>query len=235
MQSLSLAAGAGTTQAAEIASAAAAAVVAREGTAACDPEELRDRLVADSPVITDAQALQRRLELQRAEGRRIVFTNGCFDIIHRGHISYLNQAKSLGDILVVGVNTDEGVRRLKGAGRPINGLEDRVEVLAALSCVDYIVPFAEDTPASLLRLTRPHVFVKGGDYTRETLPEAALVEELGGRVRILPYVEDRSTSGLIERIQRVYGRNRRDERNRGESADGDAGMEAGAQSAVRPA
>jgi D-beta-D-heptose 7-phosphate kinase/D-beta-D-heptose 1-phosphate adenosyltransferase len=134
----------------------------------------------------------------------VVFTNGCFDILHRGHVTYLNRAKALGDVLVVGVNADASVARLKGDGRPINALEDRVQVLAALSCVDHVVPFEEDTPARLLRLVRPEVFVKGGDYTLETLPEAPLVEALGGSVRILPYVEDRSTTRIIERIGQTY-------------------------------
>jgi len=108
----------------------------------------------------------------------------------------------LGDILVVGVNTDEGVRRLKGPDRPINTLEDRVHVLAALSSIDHLVAFGEDTPCELVRQVRPHVFVKGGDYTRERLPEAPLVEELGGVVKILPFLDDRSTTRLIEQIQK---------------------------------
>ncbi len=99
------------------------------------------------------------------------------------------------------MNSDESVRRLKGSGRPINGLEDRVQVLAALSCVDHIVSFAEDTPEELIRMVRPDVFVKGGDYTREMLPEAPVVEGLGGSIHLLPYVEDRSTTGIIERIR----------------------------------
>jgi D-beta-D-heptose 7-phosphate kinase / D-beta-D-heptose 1-phosphate adenosyltransferase len=130
-----------------------------------------------------------------------VFTNGCFDILHRGHITYLNQAKALGDVLIVGLNGDGSVGRLKGAGRPINPVEDRLHVLAALSCVDHIVCFDEDTPHELIRLIRPDVYVKGGDYSREMLPEALVVESLGGTVEILPYVEDRSTTGIIERIR----------------------------------
>src|SRR6058998_159591 len=119
-------------------------------------------------------------------GRRIVFTNGCFDILHRGHITYLNRAKALGDVLIVGVNSDDSIHRLKGPGRPINTLEDRAQVLAALSSVDHIVAFDADTPIELIRAIRPDIFVKGGDYTRDRLPEASLVEELGGTVQILP-------------------------------------------------
>ena len=104
-------------------------------------------------------------------------------------------------MLVVGVNSDDSIRRLKGPQRPINTLEDRIGVLAALGCVDHIIAFDDDTPCNLIRLLRPDVFVKGGDYTRERLPEAPLVEELGGVVQILPYLQDRSTTGIIERIQ----------------------------------
>ena len=140
---------------------------------------------------------------KRKRGRRVVLTNGCFDILHRGHVTYLSRAKALGDVLVVGVNTDAGIRRLKGPDRPINRLDDRLPVLAALSCVDYLVPFDEDTPHELIRAVRPDVFVKGGDYTRQTLPEASVVEELGGVVQLLPFLMDRSTSGIIERIRAI--------------------------------
>ena len=137
----------------------------------------------------------------RAAGERVVFTNGVFDLLHRGHVTYLTQAKALGDVLVVGLNTDERVRQLKGAGRPLNALEDRAQVLAALSCVDHVTAFAEDTPIELIRRVRPDIFVKGGDYTLERLPEAPVVQAVGGAVRILPYLGDRSTSRLIERIR----------------------------------
>ena len=118
-------------------------------------------------------------------------------------MTYLNQAKALGDVLIVGVNSDESVARLKGHGRPINSLDDRIQVLSALSCVDLIVPFADDTPVRLIETVRPDVFVKGGDYTKADLPEAATVERLGGLVRLLPFIEDRSTTQIIERICRM--------------------------------
>ncbi len=200
---LALAGGATGPEATEIASAAAAVVVSKNGTAACAAFELEEYVLATARRIESPEQLAERLGSYREQGRRIVFTNGCFDILHRGHITYLNRAKALGDVLVVGINADESVRRLKGDGRPVNGLEDRAQVLAALSCVDHVVPFEEDTPERLIRLVRPHVFVKGGDYTRETLPEARLVESLGGTVQILPYVEDRSTTGIIERLRHV--------------------------------
>ena len=141
------------------------------------------------------------MDYYRQQGRKVVFTNGCFDILHKGHVTLLHRAKALGDVLVVGVNSDAGIRRLKGPGRPINSLDDRVQVLAALGCVDHLIAFDEATPCNLIRALRPHVFVKGGDYTRERLPEAALVEQLGGEVHLLPYLEDRSTTGLIAKIQ----------------------------------
>jgi D-beta-D-heptose 7-phosphate kinase/D-beta-D-heptose 1-phosphate adenosyltransferase len=227
-----LAAGASGTEAAELASAAAAAVVGKEGTSACGAGELRTYLAAGGKQVGDLDAFRRRIDFYRAQGRRIVFTNGCFDILHRGHITYLNRAKALGDLLIVGINSDESVQRLKGDERPINSLEDRVQVLSALSCVDHIVPFAGDTPVDVIRAVRPHVFVKGGDYSRETLPEAQVVEELGGVVQILPYLDDRSTSRIIERIQ-----------GNGEDSDGadrrrdgsGVALAARAQRAVHPA
>jgi D-beta-D-heptose 7-phosphate kinase/D-beta-D-heptose 1-phosphate adenosyltransferase len=198
---LALASGADSAAAAEIAAAAAAVVVAKDGTACCTAHELKARLAGHKHDDFGLEALLPRLVERRSRGQRIVLTNGCFDIIHRGHITYLNQARALGDLLVVGVNSDESIRRLKGPERPINTLEDRIQVLAALNCVDHVVPFEEDTPHRLVKAIRPHIFVKGGDYTRDRLPEAALVEELGGRVEILPLVRDRSTTRIISRIR----------------------------------
>lgn len=198
---LALASGAETPEAAEIAAAAAAVVVGKDGTAVCSTAELRALFAGGEKRLPDAGALEQRVEAERGAGRRIVFTNGCFDILHRGHVTLLNRAKGLGDVLIVGVNSDASVARLKGRSRPINALEDRLKVLAALSYVDYVVPFDDDSPRGLIRAARPDIYVKGGDYTRDTLPEAALVERLGGAVCILPYVEDRSTSGIIERIR----------------------------------
>ena len=199
---LALAAELSTPAAAELASAAAAVVVGKDGTSSCSLSELEQALSTNAGKrLESREALAARISFHRQQGRRIVFTNGCFDILHRGHITYLNRAKALGDILVVGVNSDASVRRLKGAERPINGLDDRLGVLEALSCIDHVVAFDEDTPESLIRVVRPDVFAKGGDYAIEQLPEATLVEELGGAVQILPYVEDRSTTGVIARVR----------------------------------
>jgi D-beta-D-heptose 7-phosphate kinase/D-beta-D-heptose 1-phosphate adenosyltransferase len=207
---LALASGAETHEAAELASSAAAVVVAKDGTSACAARELEQSISTVVKRLEDRDALAARMDFLRAQGRRIVFTNGCFDILHRGHITYLNRAKALGDVLIVGVNGDESVRRLKGPNRPINGLDDRLQVLEALSCVDLVVPFDESTPIDLLQVVRPHVFVKGGDYTIESLPEAPVVASLGGTVQILPYVEDRSTTGIIERVRGRMGPARRE-------------------------
>lgn len=200
---LALSAGAHTPAGAEIASAASAIVVRKEGTSCCSGEELVEHFSTYEKYVTDAFQLAARMAHYRRQGLRVVFTNGCFDILHRGHITYLNKAKEYGDILVVGLNSDDSVRRLKGATRPINSLEDRGQILSALSCVDHIIPFHEDTPVDLIKVIKPDVFVKGGDYTRERLPEAPLVEKLGGKVVILPYVQDHSTTGIIEKIKQM--------------------------------
>jgi rfaE bifunctional protein nucleotidyltransferase chain/domain len=137
----------------------------------------------------------------RSEGKRVVFTNGCFDVLHVGHLRYLQDARELGDVLVVGVNTDAGVRRLKGPERPIVPEAERVEMLAGLRCVDYVTLFDEPLPNETLAALRPHVHAKGGDYEVETLPETPLVRSLGGEVMILPLVPGRSTTDIVRRIR----------------------------------
>jgi D-beta-D-heptose 7-phosphate kinase/D-beta-D-heptose 1-phosphate adenosyltransferase len=201
---LALAVGAQGPAAADIASAAASVVVSKDGTSTCTGEELREYLLGHGKYMDDVSRLRDRARSYREQGKRVVFTNGCFDILHRGHVTYLSHAKMLGDVLIVAVNSDASVGRMKGPTRPIVPLEDRLQVLAAMSCVDHVIAFEEDTPVALIDAVRPDVFVKGGDYTRETLPEAPLVESLGGCVEILPFVEDRSTTGIIERIRDAY-------------------------------
>jgi D-beta-D-heptose 7-phosphate kinase/D-beta-D-heptose 1-phosphate adenosyltransferase len=198
---LALASGAATPEATELASTAAAIVVGQPGTATCSADELIGALSVSGKRVEGVDDLRRRADAYRAQGRRIVFTNGCFDILHRGHVTYLDRAKGLGDVLIVAVNTDASVSRLKGPGRPINSLDDRLMVLEALSCVDNVVAFDSDTPERLIEAVRPDVFAKGGDYSRESLPEADLVERLGGSVQILPLVDDRSTTGIIRRAR----------------------------------
>ncbi len=135
--------------------------------------------------------------------RPIVFTNGCFDILHRGHADYLQRAAQLGKTLVVGVNDDDSVQRLqKGPGRPFNPLQDRMELLAALRCVDYVVPFTEDTPLNLIKIIRPDHLVKGGDWSVEKIVGADFVQSQGGKVHSLAVQFDRSTTTLVQRIQK---------------------------------
>jgi len=150
-------------------------------------------------VVTREELLRECREARRA-GRTIVFTNGCFDILHRGHTDYLARARALGDILVVGVNTDESVRGLKGDSRPIVPEEDRAAVVAALASVDLVCLFAEPTPFELIEALVPDVLAKGAGYTRETIVGADVVEAHGGRVVPLAALEGRSTRGLIARI-----------------------------------
>ena len=138
----------------------------------------------------------------REGGARIVFTNGCFDILHAGHVSYLMAARALGDILILGLNSDASVRRLKGETRPVNSEADRAEVVGALASVDYVVIFGEDTAEDLIAKVQPAVYAKGGDYTLETLPEARIVESYGGEVAFIPLVAGKSTTGMIAKMGR---------------------------------
>jgi rfaE bifunctional protein nucleotidyltransferase chain/domain len=149
--------------------------------------------------VLERQALLERF--RRPRNGRLVFTNGCFDILHRGHVAYLHAARRLGDLLVVGVNTDDSVRRLKGDRRPVVPLEDRLFVLAGLAAVDAVTPFAEDTPHDLIAALLPDVLVKGGDYDADDVVGAREVREAGGIVRIIPFVEGRSSTSIIERLR----------------------------------
>jgi len=139
----------------------------------------------------------------RAAGRKTVWTNGCFDILHRGHVSYLEQAAQFGDLLVVGLNSDSSVRSIKGPDRPVNCQDDRAQALGALSCVDYVVIFDDPTTVRLLDLLKPDVYAKGGDYTIDTInqDERKVVEGYGGSIEILPEVKGISTTQIIERIR----------------------------------
>jgi rfaE bifunctional protein nucleotidyltransferase chain/domain len=152
----------------------------------------------------------------RAAGQTLVFTNGCFDLLHLGHVRYLQAARALGDLLIVGLNSDASTRRLKGPERPLVPEQERAEVLAALACVDYVTIFEEDTAVALVQALRPDVYVKGGDYAESAhqgqaptindkkLPEAAPVLAAGGQVRLIPYLPEHSTSDLIQRIVQRY-------------------------------
>jgi rfaE bifunctional protein nucleotidyltransferase chain/domain/rfaE bifunctional protein kinase chain/domain len=174
---------------------------ARIGTVRVDAAALVARLAPRRPAPLSASELVDAVAEHRAEGRRIVFTNGCFDVLHRGHVAYLEQARQLGDVLVVALNSDASVARLKGPDRPVNPAADRASVLSALRCVDHVVVFEEDTPIRLLELVRPEVYAKGGDYTPQMLPETPVVRRLGGEVRVLDYLSDHSTTAIVRRIR----------------------------------
>jgi D-beta-D-heptose 7-phosphate kinase/D-beta-D-heptose 1-phosphate adenosyltransferase len=149
--------------------------------------------------VLDRDTLLERFGTPRSE--RLVFTNGCFDILHRGHVEYLYRARSLGDLLVIGVNTDDSVRRLKGPSRPLVPLDDRLYTLAGLGCVDAVTAFPEDTPRDLIASLLPDILVKGGDYTPDRVVGADEVKAAGGDVVIIPFVEGRSTTGLIRKVR----------------------------------
>jgi rfaE bifunctional protein nucleotidyltransferase chain/domain len=155
-----------------------------------------------SQKVVSRGAAARWVRAQQGQGHRVVFTNGCFDLLHPGHVAYLEQARSLGEVLVVGLNTDASVLRLdKGAGRPVNPESDRARVLAALACVDRVVLFAEDTPAELITALQPDVLVKGGDYQLHEIVGREVVEARGGQVLALPFVPGYSTTELLRRIR----------------------------------
>lgn len=138
----------------------------------------------------------------KKQNKKIITTNGCFDILHLGHIRYLQEARQMGDKLIVGVNSDASVKKLKGEGRPVNGELSRAEVLAALESVDYVTIFQEDTPVKLLSLIQPNIHVKGGDYTGKELPEKQVVESGGGKIQFVSFTEGHSTTGLLASIKK---------------------------------
>ncbi len=150
--------------------------------------------------------LKKILARLRVRGKKIVFTNGCFDILHVGHIRYLRKAKSLGDILIVGMNTDRSVKAIKGETRPIVPEKERAEVLSALEFVDYVILFDEPDPLDLIAGLKPDVLVKGADWSKDRIIGREVVENLGGRVARIPMVPGASTTGLIERIKKAYGK-----------------------------
>ena len=151
----------------------------------------------------DTPALESLVDLMRTNKQSIVFTNGCFDLLHPGHIDYLQKAKTLGDVLIVALNSDDSVRQIKGESRPVNSLNDRMAMLAALECVDFVTSFQEDTPYNLIDAIKPDILVKGGDYTKDEIVGADIVEDYGGEVKILDFLPGYSSSDLIKRIQKL--------------------------------
>ncbi len=188
--------------AAEVANRAAGVVVGRTGTASVRWADLLDGLsLAPADKLLERSHLPALAATLRRAHRRVVFTNGCFDLLHPGHVALLTQARRLGDFLVVGLNSDASVRRLKGPARPILGEHDRAQVLGGLDAVDFVVVFDEDTPEELIRTIRPNVLVKGGDYTEATVVGAPFVRSYGGEVVLVPTVPGRSTTSMVERMK----------------------------------
>ena len=201
-----LAAGQDLRSATSLANLTAGIVVGKLGTATASIEEVHAAAQVHQPLkrgVTTEPELMEILERARANGERIVMTNGCFDILHPGHVAYLSQARELGDRLIIAVNDDDSVKRLKGASRPVNTLMQRMAVLSALESVDWVVPFTEDTPERLIKATKPNVLVKGGDYKPEQIAGADFVKSLGGEVVIKAFIDGVSTTAIIEAIQKL--------------------------------
>lgn len=196
---LGVAAGGSPVASAALAGRASAVVVSRRGTAVCRLSDLR--VGRPDKWFSDVEALVVELGRRRRAGETVVFTNGCFDVLHAGHVASLDEAAGLGDVLVVGVNDDAGVGRLKGPGRPVNSLADRAAVLAGLAMVDYVVSFSEDSPLSLLARVQPDVYCKGGDYRGKWIPEMELVRSWGGQFVLTDYLPDHSTTSTLQRVR----------------------------------
>ncbi|WP_294949191.1 bifunctional D-glycero-beta-D-manno-heptose-7-phosphate kinase/D-glycero-beta-D-manno-heptose 1-phosphate adenylyltransferase HldE [Sulfurivirga sp.] len=192
-------------QAAWLANEAASLVVRKVGTSVVTAAELSEHLRRKQAhlgyVAPDVDTLREAVRAAQARGERVVMTNGCFDILHAGHVRYLQEAAQLGDRLIVAVNSDDSVRRLKGDSRPVVPLQARMEVLAALGCVDWVIPFDEDTPARLICALKPDVLVKGGDYRPEEIAGADCVQAEGGEVRVLSFWDGFSTTDIVNRIR----------------------------------
>jgi D-beta-D-heptose 7-phosphate kinase/D-beta-D-heptose 1-phosphate adenosyltransferase len=207
--SLGLAAGLPLPDAARLANTAAGIVVGKLGTSTVSPAEILEEVGRghrDSDTkIKHLDALAPIVAAEQALGKRVVFTNGCFDLIHVGHVKYLQKARTFGDLLVLGLNSDASIRRLKGEKRPLIDQEERAHILAALDCIDYVVVFDEDTPLALIQALRPQVLVKGGDYSLDGVVGREVVEGYGGRVELVPFVEGRSTSTIIDTVLERYG------------------------------
>jgi D-beta-D-heptose 7-phosphate kinase/D-beta-D-heptose 1-phosphate adenosyltransferase len=202
-----LAAGAAWEDSLRMASAAAAVAVSKQGTATVTSAELRRKILphayraAEEKIIESDRDLLARVEAWRSEGLRVGFTNGCFDILHPGHVKVLTAARAACDRLVVGLNSDASVKRLKGESRPVQDERARAEVLAALEAVDLVAIFEEDTPLRLIELVRPSVLVKGGDYTREQVVGHEIVEAAGGEVVLVDILQGFSTTALVDRAR----------------------------------
>jgi len=195
-------------EAAKLANMAAGIVVGKLGTSTVTPAEILNeysrRFNPSEGKILPRKELALLLEPLRRAGKNMVFTNGCFDLLHAGHVKYLQQARGLGDLLVLGLNSDSSIRRLKGEKRPLLEESERAQILAALDCIDYLTIFDEDTPLELLQLLQPKILVKGGDYRPEDVVGKELVESYGGRVELIQFVDGKSTTNIIEKVLSRY-------------------------------
>ncbi len=189
----------------EVMNTSAKITVSNLGTYAPTIDEINEELIKEEVEnIISRKRIKRIIECHKEIGDRIVFTNGCFDLLHKGHISYLNEAKALGDILVVGLNSDSSVSKLKGAERPVVDEASRAFVLSNIKSVDYVVIFDNDTPIELIKEIKPNIHIKGGDYKKEDLPETKVVESLGGTVKILGLKKGYSTTNIVEKMKRQH-------------------------------
>lgn len=195
-------------ESARLANVAAGIAVGKLGTSVVTPQEIIDAVSlahkGSHTKIKSIDVLSTIITAEKSRGKRLVFTNGCFDLLHAGHVKYLQKARSLGDLLVLGLNSDASVRRLKGAKRPLIDQDERAHLLAALDCIDYVVVFDEDTPLELITTLKPYILAKGGDYSLDGVVGRDIVESYGGRVELITFVEGKSTSNIIERILELY-------------------------------
>jgi len=202
---LSLFVGASIEETAEISSAMAAVAISKKATAFCSKDELVAYFAKNQKMIYDRVQLKSLVELYRLQGKTIVFTNGCFDILNSGHVSFLRKARELGDILILAVNDDESIARIKGESRPINTLEQRIDVLSGLSSIDHIFTFGEldDSPLEFIHIIKPQIYVKGGNYDKSDLEESPLVVQNGGDIVIIPLIPNVSTANTIGKIMKI--------------------------------
>ena len=203
-----IASGCGMVEAARLANVAAGIAVGKLGTSIVTPQEIIE-VVALSHHDSDSKIKSRDvlallIAAEQAKGKQVVFTNGCFDLLHAGHVQYLQKARGLGDLLVLGLNSDASVRRLKGAKRPLINEDERAHILAALYCIDYVTIFDEDTPLELIKALKPLILVKGGDYSLDGVVGRDIVEQYGGRVELVSFVDGKSTSNIIDKVLERY-------------------------------
>ena len=195
-------------EAARLANVAAGIAVGKLGTSIVTPQEIIDAVSLDHKdshaKIKSLDVLAALIAAEKNRGKRVVFTNGCFDLLHAGHVKYLQKARNLGDLLVLGLNSDASVRRLKGPKRPLIDQDERAHLLAALDCIDYVTVFDEDTPLELITALKPQILVKGGDYSLDGVVGREVVESYGGRVELITFVDGKSTTNIIERILELY-------------------------------